>query len=152
LLWVLGKVKRGAVVVNAPGGEVGLEITRSRTKAKPVFNKGKVNIKISIREEGNLDCQMSPEELTQPEMLKSLARRKATVIRGEISAALAKARQCNADIFGFGEMVHRSHPKEWRKMKDQWDQIFPRLQVEMDIRCVIHSVGLIIPPLAPPPE
>jgi spore germination protein KC len=152
LLWVLGKVQRGAVVVNAPGGKASLEITRSRTKVKPVFSKGQFKMMVSIREEGNLDCQMSPEELTKPEMLESLARREATVIRGEISAALAEARRLNADIFGFGEMIHRFNRKEWSKMKDQWDLIFPRLQVEMDIRCVIHSVGLIIPPLAPPPE
>jgi spore germination protein KC len=152
LLWVLGKVQRGAVVVNAPGGKASLEITRSHTKVKPVFSKGRFMMMVSIREEGNLECQMSPEELTKPEMLESLARREATVIRGEISAALAEARKLNADIFGFGEMIHRSHRKEWSKMKDQWDLIFPRLQVEMDIRCVIHSVGLIIPPLEPPPE
>jgi spore germination protein KC len=59
LLWVLGKVKRGAIVINTPGGKAGLEITRSRTKVKPVFNKGKVKFKISIMEEGNLDCHMS---------------------------------------------------------------------------------------------
>jgi spore germination protein KC len=152
LLWVLGKVKRGAIVINTPGGKAGLEITRSRTKVKPIFSKGKVKMKISIREEGTLECQMSPEELTKPEMLKVLARRETAVIRGEIGAALAKARELKADIFGFGEMIHRANRKEWRKMKDQWDRIFPRLQVEMDIRCVIHSVGLIIPPLAPPPE
>jgi spore germination protein KC len=152
LLWVLGKVKRGAIVINTPGGKAGLEITRSRTKVKPVFNKGKVKFKISIMEEGNLDCQMSPAELTKPEMLKVLARRETAVIRGEIGAALAKAQELKTDIFGFGELIHRSNRQEWRKMKDQWDQIFPRLQVEMDIRCVIHSVGLIIPPLAPPPE
>jgi spore germination protein KC len=152
LLWVLGKVQRGAIVVKAPGGKASMEITRSRTKVKSVFNKGKVKIKISIREEGNLDCQMSPEELTQPEMLKTLARRETAVIRGEIGAALVKARELKADIFGFGDLIHRSHPKEWRKMKRKWDQIFPRLQVETDIRCGIHSVGLIIPPLAPPPE
>jgi spore germination protein KC len=85
-------------------------------------------------------------------MLKVLARRETAVIRGEIGAALAKAQELKTDIFGFGELIHRSNRQEWRKMKDQWDQIFPRLQVEMDIRCVIHSVGLIIPPLAPPPE
>jgi spore germination protein KC len=152
LLWVLGKVKRGVIVVKAPGGKVGLEITRSRTKVKPVLAGGKLKIKISIMEEGNLDCQMSPKELTKPEMLKSLARRETAVIRGEIDAALAKAKELKADIFGFGDMIHRSNPKAWRQMKKKWDQIFPRLQVEMDIRCVIHGVGLIIPPLAPPPE
>lgn len=152
LLWVLGKINRGAIVVKAPGGKAGLEITHSRTKVKPVFSGDKVKIKISIREEGNLDCQMSPEELTQPEMLKSLARRETTAIRGEIGAALAKAQELNADVFGFSELIHRSNRKKWRKMKEQWDQIFPTLQVEMDIRCVIRSVGLIIPPLAPLPE
>jgi spore germination protein KC len=150
LLWVLGQVRWGNVVVNAPGGKASLGITRSRTKVKPVFGKDGLKIKISIKEEGTLDCQMSPEKLAEPEMLELLARRKAAVIRDEIGAALTKARQLDADIFGFGELVHRFHPQEWRKLNDKWDRLFPRLPVETDIRCVIRSVGLIIPPLTPP--
>jgi spore germination protein KC len=152
LLWVQGKVKQGAVIINVPGGKAGLEIARSRTKVKPVLLKNKFKIKVSIHEEGNLDCQMSPEELTKPDQLKSLARREATVIKNEINAALTKAKEFNADIFGFSEAIHKSNPKEWRKIKDKWDQIFPELQVDVDVNCVIHGVGLTIPPLAPPPE
>lgn len=152
LLWVLGKVKSGAIIVNAPGGRAGLEIIRSRTQIKPAFTNGKVKIKVSIREEGNLNCQMSPVELATPEMLKSLARRKATVIRNEINSALAKAKALNADIFEFGDAIHRANPKEWRKLEPNWDQIFPQLQVEVDVRSVIRLVGLTIPPPVPPPE
>ncbi len=152
VLWVQGKVKQGAIIINVPGGKAGLEIARSRTKVKPVLFKNKLKIKVSIHEEGNLNCQMSPEDLTKPEKLKSLARREAIVIKNEINAALAKAKEFNADIFGFSEAIHKSNPKEWRTMKEKWDQIFPRLQVDVDVNCVIHSVGLTIPPLAPPPE
>jgi spore germination protein KC len=152
LLWVQGKVKGGAIIINVPGGKAGVAIGRSRTKVKPVLLKGKFRIKISIHEEGNLDCQMSSEELTKPDKLKSLARRETSVIKNEINAALDKAKEFNADIFGFSEVIHKSYPKEWRTMKKQWDQIFPQLQVDVDVNCVIHGVGLTIPPLAPPPE
>ncbi len=152
LLWVQGKINHGAIIINVPGGKAGLEITRSRTKVKAVRLKDKFKIKVSIHEEGNLDCQMSPEELTKPDKLKSLARREADLIKNEINAALAKAKKFNADIFGFSEVIHKSNPKEWRTMKEKWDQIFPRLQVDLDVNCVIHSVGLTTPPLVPPPE
>ena len=29
-------------------------------------------------------------------------------------------KQYKSDIFGFGEAIHRSNPKEWKKIKKQW--------------------------------
>jgi spore germination protein KC len=82
-------------------GKAGLEIIRSRTQIKPVLSKNDLKIKIKIWDVGNLDCQMSPEELTKPEMLKSLARRNATAVQNEIYSAVEKAQELNADIFWF---------------------------------------------------
>ncbi len=152
LLWIQGKAKHTSMIINVPGGKAGFEIIRSRTKIKPMFIKNNLVITIDIWDEAYLDCQMSPKELANPEQLKSLARRKATAIRNEVISVIKKAQELNADIFGFGDQIHHSFPKEWRNMKNRWDQLFPDLQTKINVKCVIRLVGLTIPPLAPPEE
>ncbi len=152
LLWIQGKVKQTGMIINVPGGKAGLEIIRSRTRVKPVLSKNNLKIKIDIWDEANLDCLMSPKELTKPEMLKSLARRKATAIKNEIQSFLKKSQELNADICGFGDLIHRHYPKEWRNLKTKWDQIYPELKVEINVKCVIRLVGLTIPPITPPAD
>ncbi len=152
LLWILGKVKSGIISIRVPDGEAGMEIIRSSSQIRPVVKNGHVKMQVFVREDGNLGCQMTPVDLTKPEMLKSLARRKATVIRNEIQAALTEAKALKADIFGFGEAIHRSNPKEWAKIKGKWDQLFPELQVEIDVRSRVRLVGLITKPAVPPQE
>jgi spore germination protein KC len=152
LLWIQGKAKHTGMIINVPGGKAGFEIIRSRTKVKPVLSKNKPSIKINIWDEAYLDCQMSPEELTKPDQLKSLARRKATAIRNEVMSVIKKTQELNADIFGFGEQFRHSFPKEWKGMENHWDELFTQLQVKVDVKCNIRLIGLTVQPVFPPKE
>jgi spore germination protein KC len=151
LLWVLGKVRHGIILVNAPGGDgkVSLEIADAGSKIKAQFKNGKWRINLGVKEEGMMVNETGTMDLSKTDLLKSLARREATVIRREISAALEKAQQLNADIYGFGEVIHRTNPKEWRKIGPEWDKLYPKLDVIIDIRVKIKGTGLITKPIVP---
>lgn len=151
LLWVLGKVRSGIIVVNAPDnkGQVSLEILRSRSRVKAEVRGDSVRIKVTIIVQSNVGNQNSALDLSKPETLKTLARREETAIRNEIKSALNKAREFNADIFGFGEAVHRTDPKAWKRLEPRWDEIFPELQIDLAVKANINQVGLIIKPIKP---
>lgn len=151
LLWVLDEVKSSIVVVKAPGnkGEVGLEVTRSRSKIKAEVKKGSLRIKVTVNVRSNLGNEYDGLDLDRPETLQSLARREATVIRNEINAVINKAKELNADIFGFGEAVHRADPKVWKELEPRWNEIFPELEVDLVVKANINQVGLIIKPIMP---
>ncbi len=151
LLWVIGKVKSGIVVVKAPNdkGKVSLELIRSKSKIKAEVKGSSILIKVKINVQSNLGDQTGVLDASKPELLKSLARREATAIRNEINAALKKAKELNADIFGFGDAVHRADPKAWKRLEPQWDKLFPDLKVELTVKANISRVGLIIKPIKP---
>lgn len=152
MLWVLGKAQRGVITVKTPGGNAGLEIIHNRSRIKPIFDHGKVKFKIQVWADSNLYCQNTPQMLITPPGMRSLNRRQATAIRNEILAALAQAQTLNADVFGLGDIVHLAKPARWRAWEPQWNRLFPRLEMEVDVRSNIRLVGLSIPPPAPQPE
>lgn len=148
LLWVLGKVKSGIIVVDLPDnkGKVSLEIMNAKSKVIPEVEDGKIKIKVEITEEANLGGETSFEDFSSPEALSRLEKLQAKVIEEEIKAALNKAKTYQLDIFGFGESIHRKDHKLWNAIEENWGEIFSQMEVEMKVKAVIRRMGLITKP------
>ena len=72
----------------------------------------------------------------------------AVEIKSLCEKALNKAqKELKTDIFGFGETIHRKYPKMWKKMKDNWDDIFPNLPVNITVEVDTKQLGGIGKPL-----
>ncbi|MFZ5652329.1 MAG: Ger(x)C family spore germination protein [Bacillota bacterium] len=155
LLWATGKIKSGIIVVPAPESEdklVALEIIRASGKLKPEITDGNLTITVEVREEGNLGEQQPDSiDITKPGVMEELENRKRTAIGDEIRAAVDKAQELNADIFGFGEAVRRKYPKDWKKLEARWDEIFPTLEVNIVVEAKIRRTGKITKPAQPKP-
>lgn len=150
LLWVIEKIKSGIIVVNCPSeeGKVSLEIIRASGKIIPEIKGDKISIKVEIKEEGHIGEQECPGELTLDDII-SIEKMKATVIRAEVLSALEKARELNTDIFGFGDAVHRKYPKEWKELEEQWDEVFPEIEVEVIVETKVRRSGTLMKSVSP---
>lgn len=148
LLWAMGKVKGGILEVAAPDGEgkASFEILRSKSKITPKIQDNKVSFLIKIKEEDMLHSQSSPKNLTLAPISKALGKVKKDAIHNEVMAALKKAKKLNADIFGFGKIVHKKFPKQWKEMEGEWDELFPKLEVAVQVESVMRRVGTISKP------
>jgi len=151
LLWVLGEVKSGIITVPCEKeGNIGLEIVRADAKITPVIVDNTLKVIIKITEEGNLGEQECPVDLTAPEAWKSLERKQAEAIRQEILAAVKKAQELNADVFGFGEAFHRKYKTLWKEqLKNNWDEFFPDLEVEILVDAKLRKTGMTNKPAVP---
>lgn len=149
MLWVLGKVKSSILVVRSPGDEsslASLELIRLISKIKPEKRDGKIAVMVEIQTENNMVDQQGTTDLATPETLRSLGRRHAAMVKNEIRAAIEKAREYNADIFGFGEAIGRKFPHEWRELESRWDEAFPELEIELDVKSRVIRTGRISKP------
>ena len=151
LLWVLGKVKSGIIVLKSPQEEtkkVGIEIIRASSIIKPQMEDGHLVITVEVKEVGNIGDQMSEQvDLTLPDTFEELQRRQAAEIESEINAALTKAQDWGLDIFKFGEAVHRKLPAEWVELKDNWDEELRNLEVTVEVDAEILRTGLTSKPV-----
>ena len=154
LLWVIDKVKSGIIDVESPvsKGKVSLEIIRAKSKITPEIIEDKVHIKVDITEDGNIGSQSCVDDLETPKIIEELERIKNAAIESEVRAALSKAQKLNADIFGFGDVVHQKFPKEWKELESRWDEIFPDLEVEVTVEGKIRRSGSSNKAVAPAKE
>lgn len=150
LLWVLGKVKSGVIVVqDSQGGAVSAEIIRAKVEVEPILENGKLRITVKVVEEGNIGEADGTANVAELSEVAYLEDRIAEAIRSEISAALLRARALDADIFGFGDAVKQKYPKQWKEMEDNWDELFETLEVELEVEANLRLTGKISKPSVP---
>lgn len=150
LLWVLGKVKSGIILVDDPadGGKVSLEIIKAGRKIKPEIKDDKMIFHLKIKEDGNIGDESGTTNLTEPTVVQKLETLKSEVIKSEITAAFNRAQELNADIFGFGETLHEEKPKEWKELKNKWDSSFKSVEITIDVDAKLRLAGKINKPIS----
>ncbi|HEY8344870.1 MAG TPA: Ger(x)C family spore germination protein, partial [Bacillota bacterium] len=146
LLWLLGEVQDGIVTMDYGGGKVDVELIKSACRIRPEMKDGSIRMQVEIRAEGNLGANLAPVDFSVTERTRDLNSKLATAIKGEVEASLEKARTLQADLFAFGEAVQRKYPKEWRELEKKWTEIFPLLEVEIDVRTNLRLLGLTTRP------
>ncbi|NLV16787.1 MAG: Ger(x)C family spore germination protein [Syntrophomonadaceae bacterium] len=149
VLWVLGKAQRGILVIRDPRDDnnlISIRIGASSSKIVPEIVDDRPVIRVVVEAEGDpLEIDGDASFLHHPEIWASMERRMAAVIRNEIQMALtAGQQQFQSDIFGFGRAFYSKYPHEWQLIKDNWDNIFPTLEVQLDIIANLKEPGLTV--------
>lgn len=72
-------------------------------------------------------------------------------VKAEINAAIKKAqKELKSDIFSFGFNFYRDNPKLWHsEYEKKWKQLFPNLQVNVNVTAKITDTGTSINKLMP---
>ncbi|CRK81279.1 Ger(x)C family spore germination protein [Neobacillus massiliamazoniensis] len=145
---VKNKVKSTIVKLNCQKKKDGIaiEATGSKTKVKTTFKDGKPVIHILVREEGNVAEVKCPADLSNPKEIAKLEKEWMKETKKEVLSAVKIAQKEKSDIFGFGEVVNRQYPKEWEKLKQNWDNTFSDIQVQVDVEAFIRRPGMGIKP------
>ena len=151
LLWVLGEVRGGIIVLDLPetGGKVGIEISGATAKISAAVKERPLKLLVEINLEAILGEKTIKQNLVSPEKISFLEKLTEEAINSEVEAALIQARQLGADIFGFGAYLHRHHPKEWKGLQHEWERHFRQLEVAIKAKATILEVGLIKRPAVP---
>lgn len=154
VLWVLGKVESGVIIVPSPNGrgKAVLEILEAKTKVTPEIKDDRVIFHIKIEEKLGLSEQTTAENLATVSMFGEIQEAAGKVVRQEIMAAFDRSRAYKADVFRFGEMLHKKYKKEWESMKDNWEDIYPTIELDIDVDSRIISTDLLRSPAKPSRE
>lgn len=144
-VWLLNKLKKTAVTVDWKDKKeaISYELIRQKTKMSANVKKGKPKITVKLRAEGDIGEITVPENLTDPTILLDMEKAIEKEIKKEIEGTIRFAQENRTDIFGFGEVVYRSDPKAWKKLKQDWNELyFPELEVEVKVDAFIRRTGL----------
>ncbi|ALC83886.1 MULTISPECIES: Ger(x)C family spore germination protein [Bacillus] len=149
LLWVLGKVKSTLVKVNCKNKEdnISIEIIRSKTSVRPQIKNGKTKILVMIKAEASIGETGCYVDFMNPDELVWIQEKVEKLIKKEANSAIDIAKSYQVDPFGFGASIHKSYPKQWGKLKKDWNQDFAEIEAEIKTDVYIRRSGIRNTPL-----
>ncbi|GFZ32591.1 germination protein GerKC [Clostridium zeae] len=146
--WIKGKVKAGGIVArNANGSKIGFHILRSASKYTPSIIDKTAKIKVDIKNQTIIDeiYEATTENMDfnrDPRIITALSKNVNFAIEEEINSAIDVAqRVLHADIFDFGGILYREKPNEWKVIRDKWNEIFPKISIEVNVSSQIRQTG-----------
>ncbi|MCU9614394.1 Ger(x)C family spore germination protein [Caldibacillus lycopersici] len=147
LNYIKGKVKNTIIVIEVNKEMAGIELVDAKTEIIPHFRNGEPSIDVKITGEANIADSNSQFDFMNEQVLLELEQKTSDDIKGKVSQALDKAQHdLKADVFGFGEQLHKADPKNWDKIKANWTDIFPNLPVNTTVNIKIRRAGTITDP------
>ena len=126
-------------ITDQEGEDVGMEIMGVQTKIIPRVENGQlVGVRIISRIEANIDEVHTKRDIFKEDSLKYLEHQQSEVIKKEMENIVKLAKKLNADFLGIGKAVHQKHPVLWERMKDQWNELFQELDIEIKVESHIN--------------
>lgn len=145
-LWVLGRIRSTLLTMdwNGQPHTIGIENIRAKSSIHSSFDKtGRPIIEVKIGADANIGEVDVPIDVTNPKVFLQIERLYTQAIHDEALATIKLMQQQKSDIFGFGEVVHRDHPKQWRMLKRNWNDVtFPAIEVKVKVEAYVRNTGL----------
>lgn len=145
LSWIKGDVIGGTLKTYAPRGGYTITYEPESSKASiiPKVSGDDISFHIKIKSEGRLIEDWSfPEIPSSTHYIDELEEKFEKEAKEQISQVLHKMQKVyQVDVGGFGEQLKFKYPKQWRKVQENWEDIFTRVPITYDVSMKIKDHG-----------
>ncbi|RXZ79030.1 Ger(x)C family spore germination protein [Paenibacillaceae bacterium] len=145
--WVTNKMDKATITLTpdskAKNETISIYFRHINTAMEPkiVGNEWQMNIKTTAT--GIVLENNSKLNVTKPEHMRQLQVMAGEHIAERIMGVVHPAQQrWNTDFLGFSSAFRRQYPKIWNKNKANWDQLFPKVAVQVETDLLINHSGL----------
>ncbi|EEM68673.1 MULTISPECIES: Ger(x)C family spore germination protein [Bacillus cereus group] len=121
--------------------EFGLRILKNKTAIKGHLKNGVPYFQITVRFIGDLNefnCEM---DVSNPKVVKKLELKMEKEIKRNVESLLQTSKKLKSDVIGFGETLMIYDNSNWKKIKSNWNKIYPISQFDIDIQILIRNQG-----------
>lgn len=142
--WLSGEIKMRFTELFLPQGYANLSLQKSKIKFKPRIDKDN-NCSMDIELCGDMAISelRGFDDMDVQDIIPLLQAEMKKVIEEKINSTLKFAQDLRADIFGFAGRYHRAHPKKWRTIKDNWDNHFAAMTINIKNKLKVTETGKI---------
>jgi len=145
LRWIYGGARSSVSIEHptVPGAYIVANTVSSSTKRRARFEGEELVLSIEIR--ATMDAWGLGT--TQPVELGSFQdevhRRLAAAIEADVRRTMARLQELKADIFGFGDALYRSAPRDWEKVEQVWDDLYSEARVDVRVDVILKRTGFV---------
>ncbi|SEK50497.1 Ger(x)C family spore germination protein [Paenibacillus sp. OK003] len=150
LILAMGEANAPEVMIKAPrgDGDLFIKLNESFSSLFPRVVNGKVSVTIRFFAKGVLVDNESDYGNLRDNEMKSLNDAIHQKLKDDMEEGIGLVQQkYHADILGMGRSIHQNLPKEWHKIRNRWDDIYPDVEVVVEPHVMIANVGVVNKPI-----
>ncbi|SDO85850.1 spore germination protein KC [Paenibacillus sp. yr247] len=144
MFWVKGVLKDQFMTEDTEEGSISLYESnlKKSIRTQLIGNKIKADVKLEgtgrvLENNTDIDISESAERIPLERKLNKIKAKK-------VEATIKKLQlQYGQDVIGIGEEIHREHPYRWKEIRKNWDEIFPTVEVSVQVKLKIQDSGNI---------
>ncbi len=154
MLFIRNKIKGGIIVQNVEAKKnkkqipIALEIFKSKTKLKPIINKGKIKFDISVQTIVSLGELGGSINLIDQKGRDELIKITEASLEKRLKKTVKKIQQeFGSDILGFGMKIYEDDYESWKNVKNNWEERFKNIEVTVKAKVRIKNSAMLSKPL-----
>lgn len=149
VLWIINDIRQYTIsfTMDEEDSFVSLNPITARIKLIPKIEGDTWTMTVKVRTEGTIVQNSTRLNPMDPDVLLVMNKKFENIVKERIQLALQEVQgRLQVDIFNFAKEFHRKYPKQWGKAKDKWDEIFPKVEMKLDVHAHIIRPGLVNEP------
>ncbi|MDR0445554.1 MAG: Ger(x)C family spore germination protein [Oscillospiraceae bacterium] len=95
-------------------------------------------IRYGVKLHASLMEQPGGENVFTDDGLQAIENGAAELIKRELEDAVAASQRLGCDAIEAGRRVRMKYPVRWEKIADRWGELFPRMDIRIEVTCVIN--------------
>ncbi|MFS0788030.1 Ger(x)C family spore germination protein [Shouchella sp. 1P09AA] len=89
-----------------------------------------------------VDCESL--DLAMPSSYQKVEQLASEEFTKTLYSTIDKTKEWKTDVLGIGQNIYRTHPDYWEANRDQWDTLYPQVDIDIEIAIHITDSGSII--------
>ncbi|GGF22314.1 spore germination protein KC [Halobacillus andaensis] len=144
ILYVINKIDRAIVTLdcNQKTKALSISVTDTRTTFRAFKTERTPAIDIHVKQEAEVEEVLCEMDVADRHSILDIEKQLEEKTKQEIEKAIEIAKEENSDVFGFGEAINRERPKAWRDIKKNYEEIFPELEVNIQVDAYVIKTGM----------
>jgi spore germination protein KC len=150
LNWVTGRITDAYLTTYIPQGHgnvsVHMQVSKHAIHSK-IFNRN-ISTNVSVQGECELIENGTNLDFSKPENVKLVNDILSSQVKRAIEKCVKETQErYKADVFGFGLMLHVTHPHEWKQLSSAWLTLYPKVDVSVNTKIAVRGTGFANLPL-----
>ncbi|UOF88858.1 Ger(x)C family spore germination protein [Fodinisporobacter ferrooxydans] len=148
LLWLRKQTQQAIITVHVKtrngNGYISSNVIQGTTNVLAKKENDKIVLYVKADADDDIIENTAGLDLTKPQNVSFIEQMLSKDLRDRIRIALDEIQhRYKSDVVDFGEVIHRTYPKDWQALSKNWDQEFPNLKVVIQTKVKVHRIGLV---------
>ncbi|REE81478.1 spore germination protein KC [Paenibacillus taihuensis] len=141
--WIIGRQSALTITARVGPGKEEVSLSAKALSKKLRFEMlDPPRITVTLQGTGIMTENNSSLNPSKSGDLKQIEKDLSRETQEEVQAMVDKVqKQYRMDIFGFGEFVHRDHPRRWKSFHGKWSRTFPALRIVVKVELQAKDPG-----------